>query len=509
MKRLLSWTLAGLLVVAVSPPVEARPGHGGLASGGSGLCPQGTFSNPSGVSDGCPDAPAGTPNGTTLVQRSNFFSSYALQSGQTYTTRPPWNVAGVDYPVGIPTSVILKDPNAGGLPAGCTVNLTGNSLGGPILNCTEAGDLDLEGWDFTGTIAGSNGCYVIGNTYTGTAGQHTLTFKNNYLNRGTACYGNSNAGFNDQIFPGSFGTLDVENNVWDFAPPTSGPGFKPMSVGANQTMIFKYNYFHNIPENPINGGANGANFALLMAYNFVDGYTYAGTPNQNHGEVTDLNASGIRSQYYWYFNTIFHDNQSAQGTGTANIWFSAATNNGSSFIDNQAQNNTNVDNCSAAAVAGGATCGTQAASVTDVNLADFQSNTFTTEEVTDNYSDAIGAARVGRIAGGICLNTITWTGNIDLKTNTVITKVASIGSVSNDPSQVTATGSITGSVLTITAVSSGTFRVGMTIQNGITVSAGTQITSFGTGTGTTGTYNLSTTQTVGSQAMFGISGCTV
>ena len=53
------------------------------------------------------------------MQHPDFFTSYALQSGQHYSTRPPWQVAGVDFPVGAPPDG-LRDPLAAGvLPAGC------------------------------------------------------------------------------------------------------------------------------------------------------------------------------------------------------------------------------------------------------------------------------------------------------------------------------------------------------------------------------------------------------
>jgi len=61
------------------------------------------------------------------------------------------------------------------------------------------------------------------------------------------------------------------------------------------------------------------------------------------------------------------------------------------------------------------------------------------------------------------------------------------------------TGSITGTVLTITVAGTGTIKVGDTVT-GTGVTANTIITSFGTGTGTTGTYNVSISQTVSSTA---------
>lgn len=62
------------------------------------------------------------------------------------------------------------------------------------------------------------------------------------------------------------------------------------------------------------------------------------------------------------------------------------------------------------------------------------------------------------------------------------------------------TGSIAGSVLTVTAVASGTIKLNDMV-GGAGVLTGTLIQSFGTGTGGVGTYNLSISQTVGSVSM--------
>ena len=64
------------------------------------------------------------------------------------------------------------------------------------------------------------------------------------------------------------------------------------------------------------------------------------------------------------------------------------------------------------------------------------------------------------------------------------------------------TGSISGTVLTISAVNAGSIGVGTAISgNGVT--AGTTVSSLGTGTGGTGTYNLSASQTVASTTITG------
>jgi len=68
------------------------------------------------------------------------------------------------------------------------------------------------------------------------------------------------------------------------------------------------------------------------------------------------------------------------------------------------------------------------------------------------------------------------------------------------------TGTISGTTLTVTLVSSGTITVGMVVS-GTGVTSGTTIASLGTGTGGVGTYNISVSQTVGvSTPMTGING---
>lgn len=64
------------------------------------------------------------------------------------------------------------------------------------------------------------------------------------------------------------------------------------------------------------------------------------------------------------------------------------------------------------------------------------------------------------------------------------------------------TGSISGTTLTVTAVTSGNIGIGSTISGtGITV--GTTITALGSGTGSTGTYTVSVSQTVASTTITG------
>lgn len=71
---------------------------------------------------------------------------------------------------------------------------------------------------------------------------------------------------------------------------------------------------------------------------------------------------------------------------------------------------------------------------------------------------------------------------------------------SDDYADAVFTGSIASLVLTITSVLRGVMRNGATVfGNG--VAAGTRVTSFGTGTGGVGTYNINPTQTVASRTL--------
>lgn len=70
-------------------------------------CPRNT-----GFADGC-----GAARLTGSFWQPSFFTGY---TGHTYRYRPPWNVAGVDYPVGY--SGALHDPTKGMLPSCATIS---------------------------------------------------------------------------------------------------------------------------------------------------------------------------------------------------------------------------------------------------------------------------------------------------------------------------------------------------------------------------------------------------
>lgn len=88
-------------------------------------------------------------------------------------------------------------------------------------------------------------------------------------------------------------------------------------------------------------------------------------------------------------------------------------------------------------------------------------------------------------------------------TDTSFSSTTVTASLLNNMTTPVFTGSIStafGGTLTVTAVANGTLAIGQTIQ-GAGVAAGTRITAFSSGTGGTGTYLVSVSQTVSSETM--------
>ncbi|ENN86064.1 hypothetical protein RHSP_31951 [Rhizobium freirei PRF 81] len=84
-------------------------------------------------------------------------------------------------------------------------------------------------------------------------------------------------------------------------------------------------------------------------------------------------------------------------------------------------------------------------------------------------------------------------------TKSALTNIAQMGGIVG-PGTSSFTGAIAGTTLTVSAVSAGTLQVGQTIA-GAGVTGGTTITALGTGVGGAGTYTVSASQTVASEAM--------
>jgi hypothetical protein len=117
---------------------------------------------------------------------------------------------------------------------------------------------------------------------------------------------------------------------------------------------------------------------------------------------------------------------------------------------------------------------------------------------------AVGQAIFGQ---GIDQNTVitalgTGTGGIGTYTVSNSQTVAST-SINSVASPAIVTGAIAGTTLTVSAVTSGTLKIGQTIE-GSGVTDGTIIKAFGTGSGGVGTYTVSASQTVSSTTIYAL-----
>ena len=132
------------------------------------------------------------------------------------------------------------------------------------------------------------------------------------------------------------------------------------------------------------------------------------------------------------------------------------------------------------------------------------SGTTLTVSVMQSGTIAVGQAIFGQ---GIAQNTVITglgTGSGGVGTYTVSDSQTVASTVINSvASPAIVTGSISGTTLTVSAVTSGTLKIGQTIE-GSGVTDGTIITAFVSGSGGAGTYTVSASQTVSSTTIYAI-----
>lgn len=103
----------------------------------------------------------------------------------------------------------------------------------------------------------------------------------------------------------------------------------------------------------------------------------------------------------------------------------------------------------------------------------------------------------------VSINAVVKSGSVNLAAATSFSNAAQIIGDTLDiegSAGAAFTAAISGTTMTVSAVSSGTLAIGQLV-NGAGTTAGTYITALGSGTGGTGTYTVSVSQTVGSEAM--------
>lgn len=117
---------------------------------------------------------------------------------------------------------------------------------------------------------------------------------------------------------------------------------------------------------------------------------------------------------------------------------------------------------------------------------------------------AVGQAIFGQGIAQNTVITVLGTGSGGTGTYTVSdSQTVASTTINSVSSPAIVTGDISGTTLTVSAVTSGTLKVGQTIE-GTGITDGTIITALGTGTGGTGTYTVSASQTVASTTIYAL-----
>jgi hypothetical protein len=301
------------------------------ASDPSASCPRGNS-----YADGCAGAPPGTP------QYPDLLTTYGVN-------RPPWNVAGVDYYVGIPAGTTLTPWTS--VFAACLANPNTNcTVGGgtwqwnptqSLLRC-QAGNTTLTAVDFTagatefGIYGPDGGCSGI--TITDSRFGCIPGVSATALFGGIGLQGNTNFTFDDN-------TVDESNCLGDdiIAGPT-GDGQNPFisQIACTSCAVeLKYNFFKDNLGGPFWFGGTMTSF--VHNYNVVDspvtcspecniGQFHMNSLSWANGGGSNLGASNATVTYNTEFNNIAY-------AGSAEF-FQMYYNGGGTFINPIVSNNT-------------------------------------------------------------------------------------------------------------------------------------------------------------------------
>lgn len=225
----LRFGLASLALLACASSADARWFGGGAASGSAMTCLQG-----SSYTDGCAAAvPA-------LTQITSVLSGYAA--------RPPWNVAGMDYAVGVPTATTLQDPTTASLPSGAAYNSGTHTV------TVSGSNVTLNGFDFSlhnQTLLVVTGANDIIENSKFVVGSNSSTTTRNAITFTSASTAPSL--INCEVDGANLaGTLQLTSTI---------------IVQSTGTVSFKYNYFHNSGEDMIDFSASTGTMVNDVRYN--------------------------------------------------------------------------------------------------------------------------------------------------------------------------------------------------------------------------------------------------
>ncbi|RFB81076.1 Ig-like domain-containing protein [Methylovirgula sp. 4M-Z18] len=247
--------------------------------------------------------PLGLPNGDGsigaaggVLQEPGLLNNYA--------SRPAWQVAGVDYAVGVTPNTVLQTPTVNDLPAGVT-------LGQGVIY-VDGNNVTLNGYDLT------NYTVMVNSDATG-----TVTISN--------CA--ATTGVNIRSTVDATANLVVQNCTFDGGGMASDPNFQLIKVWTPLTV--EYSVIKNAPAAIYAGG--GA--PLTVLYNEMEGFAWSPGAHANAIYVTGGNNPSATTLIA--YNTIYSGaTQNAQGfpigLGAAIAFFD----DGGNFYHSTVANNT-------------------------------------------------------------------------------------------------------------------------------------------------------------------------
>jgi hypothetical protein len=376
--------------------------------------------------DGSASAPAGTPLLPTLL------------SG--YVTTPPWEVAGVNYAVGVPSGTALQDPS--------TLSMAGVSVDASSHTITVTGsNVTLNGYDFG--PGGGWGVYInSGATNTVIENSHFLIGSNNNLPIDAAS--------------GS-GNLTVQDNTLDGGNTQNGAAWALVSYSGSGTFNAQYNAFLNAPEDGID--FNSGTMTTNVNYNVFENLGTSPGAHPDPVQYVGVNSNNSTEA----FNTIF---QPSTG-GMQGVQVQAQ--NGSTLTNTTIENNT--------IVAKGASIDMSYSVAVIQNSGD----TINGATVENNYIDDSGAYGPFYPPSG---SNLTFGGNVDLSTGATIPNPS--GTTSGTPASAPIAATSDTAPVTPATVSSG--------QSSTSGSSGMTFVASPTTSGTSSAPAASTSGTSGSSA---------
>ena len=202
-----------------------------------------------------------------------------------YKAPPPWEVAGVDYAVGVPSGTNLLNPSTISM-AGVSVNTSSHTITVTGNNVTLNGyDFSLNGgWEVYLTGGASNTVIENCNFAVGSNGQNPIQSDTSV----------SNLTVNDCTFNGG-GASAADSALIYF----QGSG----------TFVSEYNLFENAPEDAIDLNPASPSLTPTVSFNLFDSL---GMQSGAHGDVVQF-VGGVVDNYVFSYNTIYQPSTSVDG----------------------------------------------------------------------------------------------------------------------------------------------------------------------------------------------------